>query len=116
MKNLLFVIPLPPPINQTYKTTLKGGFYKSEKAKEWEKEAGWEIKSQKGKQQKVSKKTYTVDIIYYLTRDRDIDSSIKILFDLLQKQQIIQNDRLITNLYATKRIVKKDPHVEITIS
>lgn len=111
-------LDLPPSINAIYKTTRTGGFYKSEKAKEWEKTAGYQVLASKPP----SRRPYDlVGPIYlgidmYFARDRDIDSSIKILCDLLQKMRVYENDSQIIHLNVRKYKVKKgEEHVELDV-
>lgn len=107
-------IPLPPPINQMYKTTKSGGFYKDQKVKDWEEEAGWEIKIQrKGKPKFLG--DVMVDMNFYLKRDRDIDGSIKPILDILAKVGVYENDSQVQALFAKKK-KSKDPRVEVRIN
>lgn len=43
-----FTLSMPPGINKTYGVTRKGKipFYKKPEVREWEHEAGWEVKRQ----------------------------------------------------------------------
>jgi len=101
-----FVLPLPPSINQTYKkgrgkSGKQDNFYVSEEVKEWREQAGWEIK-QAWKNRKPIDTLCSVDIRLYLKRDRDLDNSTKLIFDLLEKQGVIENDILIGKAELTK--------------
>ena len=109
-----FTIPLPIPLNQTYKHG-KSHVYKNRKVKDWEEEAGWEIKRQIRKQKKVSGNLY-VCLAMYLKWDRDIDSSIKTVLDLLQGLKIYDNDSQITFLNVRKEFDKKNPRMEIEVN
>lgn len=118
--DMWFNLPLPPGINQTYKTNKNAAFYKSEKVKEWETEAGWIIKQQ-WKNTPAIKKNCRVYINLFLTRDRDIDSTTKLVFDLLQRQRVIENDSLIVESTQEKHhIIKGEtpdikPHIDVMV-
>lgn len=93
-------LPLPPSINATYKTG-NGRFYKSKKAKEWEEEAGWLVKKKRAK--KLTGDVWmTMEI--FITRKRDIDSTIKICQDLMQNTGVIDNDDSIYSLSIIKHL------------
>jgi crossover junction endodeoxyribonuclease RusA len=111
-----FTLPLPPPLNAVYKTG-QGRFYKSKKAKDWEQEAYFVIKSQTRRYKSLQELTSPlyVGITLFLKRDRDIDSSMKLLFDLLEDAGIIENDNLIEHLNIKKFMDKKNPRMEIEI-
>jgi Holliday junction resolvase RusA-like endonuclease len=113
-----FILPMPPSINNTYAVnrTGKNTFYKKKNVKDWEKEAGWMIK----KQWKGSKNPFNGDvqvgIDFYYADNRDIDNGLKVLFDLLQKQRVVINDKQIrkithVNIYQDLQ----NPRVEIEI-
>lgn len=103
-----FIIDLPPSLNSIYRTG-KGNYYKSKEAKSWEQTAGWQIKSQwKGK---VIEKECKVQITLFLKRDADIDNRLKLLLDLLEKQNVIKNDMLIWRLEICKVLIKKDSKI-----
>ncbi len=109
-----FTLPMPPSINQTYGVK-DDVFYKRKRVKQWEHDAGWEIK-----QQKVGGKVFTgsvqVGIDWFYSADRDIDAGIKVLLDLLEKQYIVNNDRQIRRItHIDIYEDKKDPRVEIEI-
>ncbi len=108
-----FTLPLPPSINRTYRTTRHGGFYSSKESKDWTKEAGYTYLSSKNK--KTFSRPIYVSITWFLKRDRDIDSGLKILLDFLQRQRIIKNDSLIKHLNVLKFIDKTNPRCEIEI-
>lgn len=113
-----FTLPLPPGINKTYGTNKTGAFYKKNAAKEWETEAGWEIKKV-WKNSAPIQVNCSVSIVLVLARDRDIDSCTKIVFDLLQKHGVIANDALITKATQEKYRIKKgiiQPHIRVVIA
>lgn len=109
-----FVLPMPPSINATYKTSNEGGFFKSEKAKEWTDTAGWQVKKQR-----VGRKTITGPVIvmisWFYKKNRDIDAGIKLLLDLLQKQEIYKDDMQIQEMAVHKKQDTETPRVEVEI-
>lgn len=108
-----FELPLPPSINNYYTNHryLKRRI-KTNKAREWEQEAGYELVRAKIKR---FKGRVYVGIHWYFKRDRDIDNCLKALLDLLQKQRIIDNDSQVYQLNVTKGFDKGNPRVEIEI-
>lgn len=108
-----FTIPLPPPLNATYKYG-KGKYYKVKEVRDWEEEAGWEIKRQVKKSKPLTENIY-VCLAMFLKRDRDIDSSIKTVLDLLQSLRIYSNDSQVTFLNVRKELDKKTPRMEIEV-
>lgn len=90
--HMILTLELPPPLNQCYKVG-SGTLYKTEKAKQWQSDAGWLAKS-------VRHPRITGDVgvrmkIYYRNH-RDIDSSEKLLFDAMQ-HIVYENDRQIVH-------------------
>lgn len=113
-----FSLTMPPSINQTYGVnTTEQAMYKRRGARDWEIQAGWEIKEQwKGKKQPF-KGFVKIGIDWYYKTDRDIDAGLKILLDLLQKQQVVLNDRqfrYITHIGIYPDEIN-DPRVEVEI-
>jgi len=112
--NMIFKLSYPPLLNATYKIGAYGQWYKTNKAKDWETESGWEIKKVwKGKP--LTGKLMAGIIFWYKGREPDIDAPIKIVLDVLQKQRVYENDRLITYLTVQKMEDKKNPRIEIQI-
>ena len=52
--------------------------------------------------------------IWYRTRRPDLDPSL--IMDLLQKVQVIENDRQIKEIHAVHRLDKENPRADITIA
>ena len=50
----------------------------------------------------------------FLVRDRDIDSSLKLILDILQKQGVYLNDRQVEALHVFKR-KDPDPRIELQV-
>ena len=99
------ILSLPPSINRAYKTTRQGGFYKSAECKLWERTAGYELMAQKPPHDLTG--PIYVGVVIYISRDRDCDSGIKPILDLLQKQSIYANDSQVVHINMKKYKVKK---------
>lgn len=111
---MILTLPFPVLINKTYKTSSTGGrFYKDQSAKDWEVEAGWEIKRQ------WSEKPFEGDVIvvltFYYKNDPDIDGGIKITLDLLQRQRVYINDKQVVTLLVAKHKDSKYPRLEVFV-
>ena len=105
-------LPLPTSINRTYRSG-SGHFYKSQEAKDWEEEANYAWYKQRSFFKKLTLDDVRLDIVFFLKRDRDIDSGLKIVFDFMQNK-IYKNDKQIKELHVIK--VKSDtPRCEISI-
>ena len=111
------ILPIPPSINRTYGVTRSGKipFYKKKPVRVWEWTAGWEIKHQQGRNKQTFLGKIRLDIQFYYKRDRDIDSGLKVLLDLLQKQRIYLNDKQVVELYVLKYQDLIKPRVEVEI-
>ena len=108
---MIFTFPLPPTTNSSYRTTKTGGFYTTQKHKDWFTEAGWISKKEyKGKP---IKDEVVVDITLYLKTDRDIDGSVKPILDLLQRQGVYVNDSQVVELSVAKETDKAHPRVVV---
>ena len=53
--------------------------------------------------------------VFYETNSPDLDNSLKVILDCLQKCEVIVNDRYCTEIHARKFVDKKNPRVEIVI-
>ena len=107
------ILPLPPVLNSTYKTTRQGGFYKSEKAKDWEKEAGQLLMLKRPKKPLLGPLECHIDM--YLKIERDIDSSLKLTLDTLAKMGFYENDSQIITLGVCK-YMDRNPRLEVEIT
>lgn len=59
---------------------------------------------------------FRFDVDVYFSSDRpDLDNSLKVILDCLQKFGAIKNDRLCVEIHARKLIDKKNPRIEFTI-
>ncbi len=93
-----FILPLPPTLNATYKTRLgQHGLYKSAEAKAWQQEVEWKVK-----QKKPLLGSIAVEINMYLNRDRDIDSSLKLVLDTMADCGVYKNDSQVEILTVIK--------------
>lgn len=111
-----FVLPLPPPINQTYGGNNEGGLYKKKLATDWEEEAGWIAKMQ-WKSPKIPFVHCQIGIHFFYRNDRDIDAGIKILLDLFQSIGLYLNDKAVRRFtHVDISEDKIDPRVEVEIS
>ncbi|OGO14249.1 MAG: hypothetical protein A2Y53_03845 [Chloroflexi bacterium RBG_16_47_49] len=111
-----FNLPLPPTTNHAYGISY-GRIYKTYDCRTWEKLAFYEM------QKEVLAATelpftgnIRVKINLYLTRNRDIDGSLKLLLDLLQLRRVINNDNQITVLEVTKEKTKKNAYVIMEVN
>lgn len=111
-ENMKIILPISPAINRMYKMG-NGRFYKNQEAKDWEVEASWVIIQHKANK-KLTDKPVKVHIDFYFKKDRDIDSSLKGLLDLLQGK-LIKNDSQIKELHVYKYLDKENPRVEILV-
>lgn len=102
-----FEFPLPPTLNQCYRIQ-----YKKRAAKDWEHEAGQIVMVNRR-----GKSTLTCDlevfVTMYLKRDRDIDSSLKLLLDVFEEMGVYKNDKQIKAIHVYKE--KGEPMLEVSI-
>lgn len=109
-KTMKFELPLPPPLNSVYKMG-KGRYYKDQKARDWEEEVGYTLK-----QEKPLKGPLSVDITMFLKVDRDIDSSLKLVLDVMATVGVYENDKQIEYLTVSKTRDKSKPRLEVAVS
>lgn len=109
----MITLPLPPSINATYKRG-RYSFYKSEEAKSWEENAGFELKKQWHHKNQLEGKLH-VRVWWFFKRERDISSGLKILEDLLQNVGVYKNDSQIYEEVIFKDFDKENPRVEIEV-
>ncbi len=115
---LNFTLPMPPGINRTYGVNLTGKrhLYKKEEVKDWEHEAGQQVMLQWRGRREPFTGDVEIQIHFYYLHDIDIDASLKVLLDLLQKQGVYKNDRQvrrISGIDITQDII--NPRVNVTI-
>lgn len=95
---------------------LEGRMIKSTKVTDFNTGASWEMIPQKKKQgiKEPIDEEMRVDITFYCDRRSDLDNMVTTIFDLLQEAGVIANDRLITELHAS-RIKSKELQTNISI-
>lgn len=112
------LLPKPVSVNSLYRVTCRNGYpstYISQKGKDWFDEAGWIVRQQ------FKIDTLNNDVIVYMwvytTKASDLDNFSKITLDLLQKSQIIKNDKQVVELHMYKERVKhkKEERMELQI-
>lgn len=106
-------IPMSPAINRMYKTTRNGGFYKTPEAKAWIDEAYYSLIPYRQSHEMVNQPV-KLSVDFYFKRDRDIDSSLKSLLDLLQGR-IYRNDSQIIELCVRKFSDRLNPRIEVEL-
>lgn len=110
------ILPLPPGVNRTYKVDTrrtKNALYKDQNARDWEVEAGWEIKRQwRGK---AYGGPVMVILQFYYPTSLDIDAGIKITLDLLQKMCVYLNDSQVEFMIVRKQKDPIRPRIEIEV-
>ena len=53
--------------------------------------------------------------VYYPSNRSDLDNSLKVVLDCLQKSKVIKNDNKCTKIVARKFIDKENPRIEFSI-
>lgn len=106
-----FTLPLSPTTNHMYGHS-GHRIYKTKESIEWEREAQAIILSTKGRK-KLTGNVY-VGVEFFLKRERDLDNN-KLLYDALQDNGIIDDDRQITHLNIKKYMDKKNPRIELEV-
>jgi Holliday junction resolvase RusA-like endonuclease len=87
--------------------------YKSIQLKEYEVSFEWQIRKHKGY---MIAEPFEIWIdVYFQSNRSDLDNAAKVILDCLQKNQIIENDRLCSVLVMRKHIDKLDPRIEFHI-
>ena len=106
------ILPLPPTLNHTYNIA-NSRLYKNPLVKVWEQEAGFKVMMTM-KRRKPFLGPVEAFLTMFLVRDRDIDSSLKLILDILQKQGVYLNDRQVEALHVFKR-KDPDPRIELQV-
>ena len=108
-----FTLPIPPSINAMYRRKTYGyGLYKTAEARLWIVEAKKIILKDR---KKTILGKVDIDAFFYFARDRDIDSSLKSLLDVLQEAKVYKNDSQVYSLLVQKQKDKDNPRVELEI-
>lgn len=93
-------VPPPPSANLIWRRVPgKRGMIRSPEYKAWLEEAGWALNRQAPEMTIWGQFRAAVEVP---RSRRDVDNWTKPLFDLLQKQHIIENDRLMTSYLVTE--------------
>lgn len=88
--------------------------YKTREAKAWEDEVGYIILGTAKRTRFTG--TVEVNVMMRLVRNRDIDSSLKLLLDVMQTMEVYENDSQIMKLTVEKRFVALYPTIEVEVS
>ena len=88
--------------------------YKSVQLKEYEVMFEWQLWKHKGDKPISEPFEIWIDV-YFQSNRSDLDNAAKVILDCLQKNQIIENDRLCSVLVMRKYIDKLDPRIEIEL-
>ena len=98
-------LDLPPALNKAYRASVSRNgrpyTYKTTEAKRWQRESQLIINASR-KVKETEESPVGVNVKLFLSRDRDIDSSFKLLLDTLENAGVIKNDRQIGQLNAQK--------------
>jgi Holliday junction resolvase RusA-like endonuclease len=109
-------LPLPPTLNHSYGYRSMGrhvSMYKKPEAKQWQRQAALLIQASRH-QKTPTKSIVTIKIHMYYKFNRDIDSSLKLLFDTMEGI-VYENDRQIISLLVFKDKDKDNPRLEVGI-
>lgn len=100
-----------------YEIARGGRMYIPDRVKDFIDDCIIELKNQKQKGFKtLSDEGIGIEIVFFNKRKgKDIDNQVCTLFDILQKAGIIENDKLIEEVKATRITNKKYGHCEFTI-
>lgn len=105
-----FNIPIPPSVNHLFGHGRGGRTYITAKGNAWFEEAGWEVKSQIGEYNTITKDC-SVDVLMYTAIRRDVDNIGKATLDLLSKNhlRIMADDNQVIDFRVRKY---KVPHLK----
>lgn len=106
-----YKLPMPPSVNAMYRRSRGSfGMYKTAEAKAWVEDCRRVIRRKNPLKGRVD-----VSVNFYFERECDLDNRFKALFDVLQETNVIENDRQIYSIVATKDFDRKNPRVEIEV-
>lgn len=112
-------LPLPPSINSYWRSaTTRAGVTKvliSREGRRWKKQAGLIAQMQHGGAPLAGDVGLEI-VAYFRDRRRDLDNILKPSLDLLQAAGIIENDRQVVRIVATRATDRGNPRVEIEIT
>ena len=93
----------------------KKNFYKDPKLVAYENSFAYQLLQYP--KQKCIEKDFSIEVdVYYESRRADLDNCFKILFDSLQKNGLIDNDRYCQRIVANRHIDKLNPRVEFLLT
>ena len=98
---VLLTLPCPPSVNKAFKTVRVNGRYRrphTKDAKDWKKHAARMLQDQKPR--RVAGPVLIIVNIERTSKRADIDNRIKLLFDLLVKQGVIEDDSKVAGFAA----------------
>lgn len=90
-----------------------GSLAKTKALKDYEENFFWQCKKYRGKNISVPFEFHMK--VYYPSIRSDIDGSLKIILDLLQKVKAIKNDNRCSKLFIEKFVDKEKPRIEFKI-
>lgn len=95
----------PPSANNLFANAGRLGRVPTTEYKKWQQEAGWTVKQQLAGRMpaKPIEDSVSVSIDAHLSRRRDIDNVVKPLLDLLVTLGIIEDDKWVDRITATRR-------------
>lgn len=106
----------PPSKSNSYKIITingHGSLAKTQPLKKYEEAFFWQVGEIRGKMIEVPFEFY-IDV-YFPSNRSDLDNSLKIILDCLQKSKVIKNDNLCSLIFARKFIDKNNPRIEFKI-
>jgi Holliday junction resolvase RusA-like endonuclease len=87
--------------------------YKSEALREYEEAFLWQCNVYRNRNIETE---FEIEVdVYYPNNRSDLDNSLKVILDCLQKCDAIKNDNKCIKIVARKFIDKKSPRVEFTL-
>jgi len=91
-----------------------GRMYMAKGVHDWNTSIGWQIRAQL-RGLKVPSGPLRIEMDFFIKRDKDLDNLCATVLDGLQKMSVLQNDRIVFQVEASKTKVKKEPHVDIRL-
>ena len=90
-------------------------FYKDKKLVDYERSFALQLLQYT--KQKCIENDFSIEVdVYYDSRRADLDNCFKILFDSLQKNELIKNDRYCQRIVANRHLDKLNPRVEFVLT
>ena len=102
MQSVTLSLPYPLSVNALWRSSRRGGWYRSKAYREWRKTAAWDLRMQLGPIAETLFPDTSIGICLDIgrpdMRKRDIDNLSKCVCDLLQDFKVISDDSLIEEL------------------